>query len=146
MRTCRDCAKDFPETEEFFHPRRRDPLRLVTRCRPCYAVYRRAIDRRQLLRRRARRDGEFAAIDLEIVPKLDPAPFREWMSRQLGAFETFREFALNCRSDESTLRKVYSGENATVSLDVVDRTLTAFKCSPYVLPELYPELYEFGAR
>lgn len=81
------------------------------------------------------------APDIEAIPRLDGAPFAGWLEGQLKRYESLDHMAVALGVDESGLRKIMSGGRG-VLLDTVDRCLTRAG-EPFLLEQLYPELFDF---
>ncbi len=133
-RTCTDCAETFPLTEDHFPWN--DKARGIHRrnCRSCHALKRK--------RYREKTKGRVVRNNRQDNPRLPIGPLADWLTGRKDYSPT--EIAKVTGKDEAVIRRLTDGKAKWTSLDTVDRVLVAFSCSPQMLPELYPELYQFG--
>lgn len=145
-KVCSRCSE--PRDVEDFAVKKRWPDGRVryreSRCGEC---------RRELDRARARRLSEArgtrrqfrnqAPVDAEPVPRLPIAPLRAWLREREREFADRTAMAAWMGVNEKRIRE-WLNENQFVLLDTIDRVAVQID-DPWLLRELWPELYVFGA-
>lgn len=79
---------------------------------------------------------------VDAARRLDAAPFAEWLRKQRGKYESTLEMGQAIGYDASGIRKFLDGTYTRVTEDTVS-SVAAYVDEPFLLAELYPELYEF---
>jgi hypothetical protein len=131
-----DCHKaGIPQPSTAFYPRK-------YQCITCCRILGRESRERMLAKQRT----SPYAVDRERHIRLDGDPWRVWLWHQIDAFGGLNQGGMNELSQRTnTPQRVihrWLRESKRVDLDVVDRALCAFG-TPWVLRELWPELYAF---